>query len=84
MATMVILAIVIHRYVEWSLHNPEQGVYNWKGIADLEHFLGLAQQLGFYVILRPGPYICAERDNVISNTRPLLFLHLRYETYIYY
>ena len=55
---------VIDTYVEWSTHNPEPGVYVWDGLADLQHFLELTQELGFYVILRPGPYICAERDNV--------------------
>lgn len=33
-------------------------------MADVEHFIKLAQREGFYIILRPGPYICAERDNV--------------------
>lgn len=52
----------ITTYVEWSLHNPKEGVYNWEGIADLEQFVQLAQQEDLLVILRPGPYICAERD----------------------
>ncbi|TMW52323.1 hypothetical protein DOY81_002580 [Sarcophaga bullata] len=54
---------VLDTYVEWSLHNPHDGVYDWSGIADVEKFLELAIKEGFYVILRPGPYICAERDN---------------------
>ncbi|XP_032577625.1 beta-galactosidase [Drosophila sechellia] len=49
-------------YVEWSLHNPRDGVYVWSGIADLEHFIRLAVGEDLLVILRPGPYICAERD----------------------
>ncbi|XP_011184129.1 beta-galactosidase [Zeugodacus cucurbitae] len=49
-------------YVEWSLHNPKDGTYVWNGIADLERFIKLADELGLLVILRPGPYICAERD----------------------
>lgn len=51
-------------YVEWSLHNPKDGVYTWEGIADIEHFIRLASAEDLLVILRPGPYICAERDNV--------------------
>lgn len=51
-------------YVEWSLHNPKDGVYIWQGIADLERFIELAKQEDLLVILRPGPYICAERDFV--------------------
>lgn len=49
-------------YVEWSLHNPKEGVYNWEGMGDIERFVRLAQLEDLYVILRPGPYICAERD----------------------
>lgn len=58
---------VIDTYVEWATHNPEPGVYTWDGLADLEYFLELTHELGFYVILRPGPYICAERDNVSAT-----------------
>ncbi|KAH8263515.1 hypothetical protein KR044_010042, partial [Drosophila immigrans] len=50
-------------YVEWSLHNPHDGEYNWEGIADVVKFLEIAQEEDFYIVLRPGPYICAERDN---------------------
>lgn len=50
-------------YIQWSLHNPEDGVYHWDGIADVEHIVELAHEEGLYVILRPGPYICAEIDN---------------------
>lgn len=49
-------------YVEWSLHNPKDGVYDFTGMGDLEQFVELAAQEDLYVILRPGPYICAERD----------------------
>lgn len=51
-------------YVEWSLHNPKYGDYAWDGMANLERFIQLARQEDLYVILRPGPYICAERDLV--------------------
>uniref|UniRef100_A0A1B0A5L0 Beta-galactosidase n=1 Tax=Glossina pallidipes TaxID=7398 RepID=A0A1B0A5L0_GLOPL len=53
----------VDTYIEWSLHNPQDGIYEWSGIADIETFIHLAEQEGFYIILRPGPYICAERDN---------------------
>lgn len=49
-------------YVEWSLHNQKSDHYNFEGIADIEQFIKLAEQEGLLVILRPGPYICAERD----------------------
>jgi beta-galactosidase len=53
---------VVTTYVEWSLHNPKDGVYDFTGMADIEQFVELAAQEDLYVILRPGPYICAERD----------------------
>lgn len=51
-------------YVEWSLHNPHDGQYTWNEIADVEQFIQLAGEEDLLVILRPGPYICAERDMV--------------------
>lgn len=50
-------------YIQWSLHNPKDGVYNWNGIADVEKVMQIAKEEGLYIILRPGPYICAEIDN---------------------
>ncbi|XP_026861461.2 beta-galactosidase-1-like protein isoform X2 [Electrophorus electricus] len=52
----------IQVYVPWNLHEPVQGTYTFEGDRDLEHFLNLANQTGLFVILRPGPYICAEWD----------------------
>lgn len=45
------------------MHNPTDGIYNFEGIADLEKFLKLATDEGFYIILRPGPFISAGIDN---------------------
>ncbi|RXN28059.1 beta-galactosidase-like protein [Labeo rohita] len=50
----------IQVYVPWNFHETVQGVYNFAGDRDLEYFLNLANQTGLLVILRPGPYICAE------------------------
>lgn len=50
-------------YIQWSLHNPKDGVYNWDGIANVEQIVQIAEEEDLYVILRPGPYICAEIDN---------------------
>ncbi|XP_076000906.1 beta-galactosidase-1-like protein 2 [Genypterus blacodes] len=49
-------------YVPWNLHEPERGVFNFEDQLDLEGYLGIAAKLGLWVILRPGPYICAEWD----------------------
>ena len=52
------------RYVAWNFHELQPGRYNFSGDHDVEHFIQLAHELGLLVILRPGPYICAEWDMV--------------------
>jgi beta-galactosidase len=47
-------------YLFWNLHEPRPGQFTWEGIADAPEFCRLAQQEGLKVILRPGPYSCAE------------------------
>ncbi|XP_032257697.1 beta-galactosidase-1-like protein isoform X2 [Phoca vitulina] len=49
-------------YVPWNYHEPEPGVYNFNGSRDLFAFLNEASLANLLVILRPGPYICAEWD----------------------
>lgn len=49
-------------YVPWNLHEPERGVYVFQDQLDLEAYIRLAAELDLWVILRPGPYICAEWD----------------------
>ena len=44
------------------MHEPYPGDFRWTGWEDVEGFIKLAQKIGFMVILRPGPYICAEWD----------------------
>lgn len=48
--------------MEWSLHQPSENEWYWTGNADLVEFLNIAQEEDLFVLLRPGPYICAERD----------------------
>lgn len=67
---------VVDTYVEWSLHNPRENDYTFDGIANIELFLEYAQEEGFYIILRPGPYICAERDNVSIKNLISLILYI--------
>uniref|UniRef100_A0A3Q1BIL6 Beta-galactosidase n=1 Tax=Amphiprion ocellaris TaxID=80972 RepID=A0A3Q1BIL6_AMPOC len=49
-------------YVPWNLHEPERGIFNFQDQLDLKAYVSLAAQMGLWVILRPGPYICAEWD----------------------
>ncbi|NWW35964.1 BGAL galactosidase, partial [Panurus biarmicus] len=47
-------------YIPWNYHETLPGVYDFTGNRDVEAFLDLTAELGLLVILRPGPYICAE------------------------
>ena len=47
-------------YVFWNYHEQQQDVFNFEGQADVAEFCRLAQKNGMYVIVRPGPYACAE------------------------
>lgn len=52
----------ITTYVFWNLHEPRPGVYDFSGQNDVAEYIREAQQEGLNVILRPGPYVCAEWD----------------------
>ena len=47
-------------YVFWNAHEQQECVYNFEGNCDLARFVALCQKHGLWVILRPGPYACAE------------------------
>lgn len=49
-------------YVFWNLHEARPGVFDFSGQKDVAEFLREAQQEHLYVVLRPGPYVCAEWD----------------------
>ena len=49
-------------YCFWNLCEPEPGRFDFTGCNDLARFVRQAQEEGLYVVLRPGPYSCAERD----------------------
>ncbi|MBQ7779741.1 MAG: beta-galactosidase [Clostridia bacterium] len=52
----------VETYTCWNLHEPEEGKFDFTGMLDIEKYVQTATDLGLYVILRPGPYICAEWD----------------------
>ncbi|XP_050506215.1 beta-galactosidase-1-like protein 2 [Diabrotica virgifera virgifera] len=59
----------VETYVPWNLHEYEDGVYDFgnggsdfQDFLDLDLFIKLAKEEDLFVILRPGPYICAEWD----------------------
>ena len=47
-------------YVFWNIHEPREGQFDFTGNSDVAEFCRLAQKNGMYVIVRPGPYVCAE------------------------
>ncbi len=58
---------VIATYVPWEYHEYARGKFDFTGKTDpqrnLRGFLELARKMGFYVIIRPGPYIYSEWTN---------------------
>ncbi len=50
----------ITTYVFWNVHEPRPGAYDFSGQYDIAEYIREAQAEGLNVILRPGPYVCAE------------------------
>ena len=47
-------------YVFWNIHEQQEGQFDFSDNNDVAEFCRLAQKNGMYVIVRPGPYVCAE------------------------
>lgn len=56
-------ADTVETYVPWNLHEPRPGEFVFTGPADVEGFIARAAEADLKVIVRPGPYICAEWEN---------------------
>ena len=52
----------VQTYVPWNFHETQPGKFDFDGDKDLVKFVQVAQEVGLVVILRAGPYICAEWD----------------------
>ena len=52
----------VSAYVFWAIHEPQPGEFNFEGQADIAKFVETAAEEGLFVLLRPGPYVCAEFD----------------------
>ncbi len=52
----------VSTYVFWNVHEERRGEYRFDAQADIASFIRIAHELGLHVILRPGPYVCAEWD----------------------
>lgn len=51
--------LALETYVAWNWHEQREGKVD---LRDLDDYLSLAEEMGFYTIARPGPYICSEWD----------------------
>ena len=47
-------------YIFWNIHEQREGQFDFSDNNDVAAFCKLAQKNGMYVIVRPGPYVCAE------------------------
>ena len=74
-------------YLFWNFHERTPGEFKWDGEADVAEFCRIAQEEGLWVILRPGPYVCAEwemgglpwwllkNDNIKLRTKDPLYIN---------
>ena len=47
-------------YLFWNQVETQEGKFDFTGMTDVRRVLKLCQENGMWVILRPGPYCCAE------------------------
>ena len=52
----------VETYIPWNLHEMKEGEFIFKDFYDLDEFINTAKELDLMVIVRPGPFICAEWD----------------------
>lgn len=51
----------ISAYIFWNYHESEEGVYDFTtGNHNIVEFIKIVQEEEMWLILRPGPYVCAE------------------------
>lgn len=51
----------VETYLAWNFHERREG--EWRRLEQIPEYLDVAADVGLQVIVRPGPYICAEWDN---------------------
>ena len=78
---------VVASYVPWDYHEYARGKFDFTGKTDetrnLKRFLELTRRKGFWVIIRPGPYIYSEwpNDGVPSYAHRYHRLHPKFLEY---
>ncbi|MBD3350547.1 MAG: hypothetical protein GF364_03575, partial [Candidatus Lokiarchaeota archaeon] len=49
-------------YFHWGFHQPDEDVFVFGGNRDVRNLLKICEELGLYVLIASGPYICAETN----------------------
>lgn len=53
----------IAAYVFWNYHEEKEGIFDFRtGNRDIAGFIRICREENMWVLLRPGPYVCAEWD----------------------
>ncbi len=52
----------VETYLCWNLHEKKEGEFDFSGWLDFSKYLKMAQDMGLFAIVRPGPFICSEWD----------------------
>ena len=50
----------VETYCAWNMHEKKENEFSFEGNLDIASFIRQAEGEGLMVIVRPGPYICAE------------------------
>jgi beta-galactosidase len=51
----------IAAYIFWNYHEPEEGIYDFTSPNhNIQEFIKIVQEEEMWLIIRPGPYVCAE------------------------
>ncbi len=78
---------VVSTYIPWDYHEVKRGHFDFSGETDETHnlkgFLELTRREGFWVIIRPGPYIYSEwpNDGIPSYAHQYHRLHPKFLGY---
>ncbi len=81
-------ANLVTTYIPWNWHEPFEGQERWSGDQDLVRFIELCTRHGLFLILKPGPYCCAELDFgghpdwLLGKKVPLRVLNDKYLKYV--
>jgi beta-galactosidase len=64
----------VSAYLFWNHHESREGIYDFHtGNRKISQFIATAQEEGMWVIIRPGPYVCAEWE--FGGLPPYLLRH---------